>query len=198
MKTKVLILMFVCLLTVGCSKPEVFIKEINLSYALETDESVISTMIDYLESLDYKGNIKDEIVVERILNELPNNCYRVSLAYALVENIVVVEEGKIVSSIPGSYASKTYILDSNRDGIDELIYQSHLGSGLLLIQLSHYDFETHRILSGNFYNENADIVLDVKDNKIYAYTYYLDLERRAPDPIGKLKFTDPLEIDNLN
>lgn len=198
MKIKVLIILFVCIFMVACNKPEVFIREINLNYELETDKGVINTMIDYLESLDYKGNIKYEIVVERILNELPNRCYRVSLPYALVENIVVVEEGNIVSSIPGSYASKTYILDSNGDGIDELIYQSNIGAGLLLIQMFHYDFENHKILSGSFYNDNDDIVLDVKDNKIYAYSYYLAFDKRAVDPIGKLKFTDPLEIDNLN
>lgn len=192
------ILTVISLLLISCHQTQVYIEEVTFTYELVTDEDIIMQMVEYLEEAGCKGSIKSEIRVEKILNELPNDCYMVSLDYALVKNIVVTKDSEIISSLAGGTSNIIYKLDSNGDGKEELLFISDIGSGLRLLQFVHYDFDNHKIASGTFYNNNDGISFKVNKNKIYAHHYYYEFDRMSEEPIGKIKFSNPIEIDNLN
>jgi len=198
MKLKILIVLLISVMLIGCQNAPVFIEPIELELESITDPDVIVMMTEYFESLGHKRDIKNNIQVFEIKNDLPKLCYVVSLDYAYTKQIVITEDDQIISSLPGGYVEKTYVLDSNGDEIKELIFQSQIGSGLRIILVSHYDFETGIVKIGQFYNKNDGLVFEVVDNKIQAFSYYYEFDRRAEEPIGELFFKESLEIENLD
>jgi len=198
MKFKMLIVLLISLMLIGCQKNPIFIESIELELETITDLDVIIMMTEYFESLGHKGDIKNNIQVFEIKNDLPKLCYVVSLDYANIKQIVITEDDQIISSLPGGYIEKTYVLDSNGDEIKELIFQTQIGSGLRIILVSHYDFETGIVKIGQFYNKNDGLVFEVYDNKIQAFSYYYEFDRKSEEPIGELFLKEPLEIENLD
>ncbi len=198
MKVKILILLLLTLMLMGCQNKTIYIESLELELEPVTDQDIINLMVGYFESLGHKGDIKSSIQVSEIKNNLPKLCYFVSLDYANVKQIVITENNQIISSLPGGHIEKTYVLDSNGDENKELLFQTNIGSGLRIILVSHYDFETDVVKIGQFYNKNDGLVFEVVDNKIYAFNYYYEFDRKSEEPIGELLFKETLEIENLD
>lgn len=198
MKVKILMLLLLTWMLIGCQNKTIFIEPLEIELESVTDQDTINLMVDYFESLGHKGDIKSSIQVSEIKNTLPQLCYLVSLDYANVKQMVITENNQIVSSLPGGYIEKIYMLDSNGDENKELLFQTDVGSGLRYIFVSHYDFESGIVKTGQFYNKNDGLVFEVVDNKIYAFNYYFEFDRKSEEPIGELLFKETLEIENLD
>ncbi|MBI9015324.1 MAG: hypothetical protein JEZ08_24030 [Clostridiales bacterium] len=198
MKVKILILILLTCVLIGCQNKTIYIEPLELELESVTDQDVINLMVDHLESLGHKGDIKSSVKVSEIKNDLPKLCYLVSLDYANSKQIVITENNQVISSLPGGYIEKAYVLDSNGDEEKELLFQTDIGSGLRIILVSHYDFSTGVVRTGQFYNNNDGLIFEVVNNKICAFNYYFEFDRKSEDPIGELLFKENLEIENLD
>ncbi|MCH4886145.1 hypothetical protein EZV73_01130 [Acidaminobacter sp. JC074] len=110
-------------------------------------------------------------------------------------NHILFVKDDLIFQMPYGYLEDIYLLDSNGDGKDELLVVSDIGSGLLIIQMAHFDPVTKEITVGHFYNDNDRISVDVLEGKLVAYSEYTF--GRASEPIGEISFKEKVEIEGM-
>lgn len=166
---------------------------------LSVREEVIKNLVEN----GVKGDIEAAMIIHKlksntILEEEGITLYRVKVSYAWADQIAVYLNNQFKFLIPNMTTDQLFISDADGNGSYELISQGSLGSGLHYIQLTHYDFKSHILITNNFYNDNKGIELQLVDNKIMAYSYDFNQQKLSSKPIGAVLFEDALEIENLD
>ena len=175
---KKLVIVIVMILLIGCS--EATCEKLDYEKTLVESESIVLSIDEYSDLKLYDLNIEIEDF----------KVYQVSDT----DDILFVK-GDMVFQMPCGYLDQMYLIDSNDDGEKELLTVASIGSGLLIIRVSHFDPSTKEITVGHFYNDNDGISIDVLEGKLVAYTEYSF--KRASDPIGEITFGDTVEIEGM-
>jgi len=176
MKKLVIVLLTVFL--IGCN--EATCEKLDYEKTLVENESILLSIDEYSDSELYDLNTELE----------GYKVYQVSETYD-----ILFVKGDLVFQMPCGYLDQIYLIDSNNDGINEMLTVGSIGSGLLIIRISHFDPSTKEITVGHFYNDNDGISIDVLDGKLVAYTEYSF--KRASDPFGEITFGDTVGIEGM-
>lgn len=186
------ILLFLVVLLVGCQKTET-LKLVELE---GTDIDEVDRFVELYEAMDVKGDIKGSIVVKDLNHDVNGyHMYQSEVDYAWSYGIVLEKDDELIM-LPSGYLPEVYEMDSNGDEKPELLLVGDIGSGLRILQMTHFDTETGEITIQTFYNNNDGIVFDVVDGEIMAYHDY-SFGKRSTDPIGKLIIGDDIEIEGF-
>lgn len=186
------IVVFMIVLLIGCQKTET-LKLLELEGTSVDD---VNAFVEMYESHDVKGDIKSSIVVEDLDYAINGyHLYQSQVDYAWSYDIMLEKDDELML-LPSGYMPMIYEVDTDGDGVLELLLVGDIGSGLRIIQVTHFDTGTGKMIVQTFYNNNDGIVFDVVNDEIMAYHDY-SFDKRSTDPIGKLIIGESIEIEGL-
>ncbi|MBF4695528.1 M56 family metallopeptidase [Fusibacter ferrireducens] len=154
------------------------------------DQAVHDRIKKYMQVNGIHDVSKDQLECALIYKEDDRDIalVRVQLSYAWIDSIAVLEGDEVVAMLNGMSVQQFFITDLNRDGNDEILCHSNLGSGLLYHSLSLYDLQNHQSYAYTFYNDNEGIEFEAESDGVNIYSVMLNIGKRREEPLGKLVY----------